>query len=240
MDKKEIILQLGYLEDEYKEASEERKKEIDQQIKKYGEMLQQLGMKKQEEINRLLDKAHQMTYADVQKLRRYGITKSEILSKLGVPKNSWKNIDIDDRESFYRGLEFLEIEEEEDEMTRAKGDIEKAKQLLRETNLSVQEIARKTGANENTVYYHAKKIREENNKNYADIIRQRDEHIFSLQTQLDKAEREKQQLQQAINELREKLNENNRIELWKEKYMQERQAHETLLKYISITNGVVQ
>lgn len=146
MDRLQVLWKIDELNSEYETASSKRQKQIDKELVELGNILKQ-NPRRDKKIQQLLAKGRDMNAQDIKQLSDWGITHKQIKQVLKI-----------DNVSFYEYLKNHGLVKERKEVM-PKSAIAEAKELLANTDLSIPEIAKKTGAKEPTVYYHAKKIR---------------------------------------------------------------------------------
>ncbi|WP_200415969.1 sigma-70 family RNA polymerase sigma factor [Virgibacillus salexigens] len=123
-----------------------------------------------------------------------------------------------------------------------KGNVEEAKRLLKETDLTVPQVIKQTGINDGVGYYHAKQIRKEQpNQTAPTIAREKYETLLAehkeLQEALKLTRAELATERALVKKQAEEIKESQVVSEWEEKYLQEKEAHEQLFKYMSLVKG---
>jgi methylphosphotriester-DNA--protein-cysteine methyltransferase len=163
---------------------------IGKQIRELGK---QLDNKPRKKAQKLLSKGGSLTLSDIKSLLELGVTKKEIAKAAGVSPSE-----------FYEYLKSHGLLKE----VKKVSNIEEAKKLLKETDLSVTEIAKRTGTKEATVYYHSRKIRTgETKTEQANTENTWKTKYEQLKTSYDNLKEEYKQLHQDYLDLKEQLRE---------------------------------
>ena len=122
-----------------------RKCQIFHDMQKLGKQLQ----KPRRRMKELLNKGKDMTFNEVEELRLMEVEWKDIAKVMKIGKTT---------------LEYQYKMWKESKDMATQGDLDKAKELLRTTGKTYQEIADETGVKYATVGYHGKKIRKEDSK----------------------------------------------------------------------------
>ncbi|WP_163538282.1 hypothetical protein [Gracilibacillus sp. YIM 98692] len=235
MHRVEIIRKIDAILDIYDKTA--NKKELDTQLQ---QLRGKLTGTKDDRINRLLAKGEDLTFSEIHWLLDQEITRTKIAKAMRMNLTNF--------------VEYLEnhgierVRKERETVSKAKGDVERAKTLLKENDLSCPEIAKRTGVNESTVYYHAKKIRSSNTIDKSDKPKTNVKKEVSEQSVIQRLKKEKeiaenhadelhatvQELLKERKELMRKLEEKEQEQVNSEPLAKVQKKHDLLLDYIQL------
>lgn len=142
MNRLKVLINIDELNEVYNSSTVAEKKAIDKKLKLMRQHL--INPRRQNKIDLLKRKGDLLTYQEIMWLSEQEVTKKELAKIVNM--------------SFYSFNDYLKTYQEVN--TVAKGNLEEAIRLLKETDMSVMDISRKTGVVDATAYYHAKKIRD--------------------------------------------------------------------------------
>lgn len=188
MERLEILKSIDQLHEEHEHATDDRKKEIDKEIRELGEKLK--IPRRVNKINSLLKKGKYLTFSEIEYLRSQEVSVKEIAKVMGIGAMKLGDLIKKHKEGSLK------------DVSRAVGDLKEAKRLLSETDMTVPQIAQETGCNEHTVYYHSSKIRKgkKPQKGKAKVVSKTkyDQLKSEYDQLLKKSEDEKERLQKKI------------------------------------------
>jgi len=138
-----VLKQINELWDERESATRDRKAEIDRELPTLGAQLE--NPRRTSRIESLQKKGERLTYDDVQYLKSQDFPDKTIWELMGISAVAFRK--------------FTKNHKKKRAVNMGKTNLDEAKRLLAETDLTVTEIANETGATYGSIYYHVSKIR---------------------------------------------------------------------------------